>query len=350
MSEISTQPQEVTHQPSSDVGVTLPGVAESHTPATYMIVIQLFIGFFSVFGNLLIIRVLYDLPNSKLRKTTKLLMYYVSISYCVLSTLVMMRLFNLPCTVFLIGSYMSGFNVLSGILLLAYEALMMVARPYDHRKFISINICRIGICLSFLVSGGINVAAYMTWRESYDQYCYFNNGIFVPTFLAAIFGLVVMMILVTTTLQVCTLRELKKSFSLTTMVRSDIVSSNQIAPIPVISQPGPQDQNIFQSPLYKLIKMLRVSALCFVFCWCPSIFLILTLAICEGLEIQIDYDLKRRIATGFSSLIVLNGSLRVIIYLVMSTQVRLAVKDYLKRRLCFLFENHLVSVSPSVIV
>ena len=335
MSELSTQADEVTQQSFTDVGINTTGSPKLYSPATYLVIVQVLVGSFSIFGNLIIARVLYDLPNSKLRKTTKILLIYVSISHCILSTLLVLRHFKLPCTLFLIGAYISGFNALSGMLYLAYEALIMVTKPHTHPRYVSMNICRLGILVSCLVSGCISLAAYITKKHSKYIFCYFNNGIISPLLLFLIFNLVLAMILVTSTFQICTLRIMKKTFPTGSVSTSNNVSMNQIAPVPVIIQPSQEVLNGSQSPLQRLIKILTASLLCFVICWCPIISLIIVLSAYDKFEIEIDLQLRCQLAATLSGLTMLNGGLHAVVYLVMSTQIRQAVKKYLSGWLCF---------------
>ena len=339
MSELLTQPDEITTQSFRDVGINQTSTPKQYSPTTYLVIVQILVGSFSIFGNLIIVRVLYDLPNSKLRKTTKLLLNYVAISHCILSTVLVLRLFRLPCTLFLIGAYISGFNALSGMLYLAYEALIMVTKPHTHPRYVSMNICRLGILVSCLVSGFISLAAYITKSPSNYSFCYFNNGIISPLLLFSIFSLVFAMILFTSTIQICTLRIMKKTFPTGSVSASNSISMNQIAPVPVITQPNQDVLNISQSPLQRLIKILAASLLCFVICWCPIISLIMILSVYDKFEKEIDPDLRRQLATILSGLTMLNGGLHAVVYLVMSTQIRQAVKKYIRSWLCFCKSN-----------
>ena len=302
------------------------GNADSpQTTSVVIFIIQSLIGFFTLFGNLLIIRVLYDLPNSKLKRTTKLLICYVSASHCIVFVMIGARFFNLPCWIVMVGAFTVLFNIISGMLLLAIETLILVKRPYSHHRFISVKICKIWIFTTFCITVCIDIVAYVTMKEPDDaSACYFTNGNFNPIFLCLFSGIMGAILCSTTAVQISLLRAMKKVFPVIPTVTYTASSMQVVCNIGPQAAPG---RTIRRSPLHKLTAVLSLSLLCSFICWCPMITFIFICSMLELLDIQTEKESE--VFTVFRSLVVLNGILHVIVYLVGSTQIRQAIKKYL---------------------
>ena len=204
-----TLPQDSINRTMTETG--LQGSKESF-PGFFLAAIQMFFAFASFFGNVLVNRVIHILPDSRLRTTTKLLMSYVSLSHCIIDVVLVGRLFNMPCLLVLLGGFSSGFNVLCGILFLAFEAFILVKKPHGHTSFVSVKICIFQILFSCLVTVGLNLAMYLTQKVPDDvSFCYMTNGIFNPWVLGLPTCLLVAMIICATVIQISTLRTLRKT-------------------------------------------------------------------------------------------------------------------------------------------
>ena len=321
-------PQEVT---TFQVNASIHTVGSSVMNISYnpqnltLIPFQIGVCFFSLFGNILLILVLSDLPNSKLRITTKILMRYVSLSHCLMSTILIGRLFSMPCLIVMLGGLTSGFNVHCGLAYLGYEALILVTKPYSHQNFVSMNICKIEILTSCLVSLCFNVVAYLTTKESDDPSCHFTNGLLNPLFLCLFTGVLNIIIIITSTIQIFTLKAMKKVFPETGTLNINVI---QVAPVNNTFR-GVTTKRKRKFPLLRLTKMLMMSLLWSIICWFPSTISIFTFSIFEIL--QIEGGMEQQLLVGFSNLVALNGSLHVIVYLTMSSQIRQAMKEYLSR-------------------
>ena len=296
-------------------------VNDSQTPlSAVMFTFQLVVCCVSLFGNLLLILVLGRLPNSKLRKTTKLLMRYVSVSHCLTSVLLVARLFNMPCWVPLLIGLNTTFSVLCGLAFLSYEVLIMATKPHSHQKFISMNICKVGIFISCLVMLCLDVAAYLTKKEPDHSSCYFSNGVFNPVFLCFVSVLGFVIMTVTSLSQFFTLRAMNKVFPNTGTLNINVI---QVAPVNNTStDPTTTSSNTF--PLQKLTKMLTISLVCSIITWLPSTVCIFTFSIYEIHEVEV--EMERDISIGSSSFVPFNGILHVIVYLTMSSQIKQAVR------------------------
>ena len=335
----SLSPQEMTTV-QDDVSTDAAGSLQMDSSFNLQLSIQfpfhLVIAYLSLFGNFLLIRVVNFLPNSKLRKTTKVLMQYVSLSHCIPSLALTGLLLNVPCEILLLVTMNLIFNVQCGLAYLGYEVLVMVTKPYSHQRFISMNICKVGILISCLVSVCFSVVGYLTMKEPGNPSCNFANGVFNPAFLCFYMGFINVIILVTSTMQIFTLRAMKRVFPGTGNLNINVihvapVNTNAIpvAPVNITSTAATPGQNF---PLKKLTKMLTCSLFCSIICWLPSTISIITFSIFEML--QIDVLAKTQILAGFSNLLGLNGILYVIVYLSMSSQIRQAVKKYLSSCIC----------------
>ena len=386
---LSQNPQEMTtvQDNASTLNAQSIEINAIHTPeSAILFTFQIVVCCFSLFGNLLLIVVLNRLPNSKLRNTTKLLMRYVSASHCLTSVLLIARLSSIPCFVPLLLGINSTFSVQCGLSYLSYEVLIMVTKPYSHKKFISMNICKGGILASCLLQVCFDVTAYLTMKEPVDHFCHFSNGVFNPVFLCFVTGFNNVIIIVTSTMQIFTLKAMKRVFPGTgnlninvihvalvninvidvapvnsnvidvAPVNSNVidvapVNSNVIHVAPVNSNVihvAPVNSNVIHVapvnntstaatlgqnfPLKNLTKMLTCSLFCSIICWFPSTTSIFIFSVFEMLEIEV--DIKRQIVVGFSNLITLHGVLYVTVYLTMSTQIRQAVKQYLSSCIC----------------
>ena len=297
---------------------------------------NLVIAYLTLFGNLLLIWVVNHLPNSKLRKTTKVLMQYVSLSHCIPSLAITGLLLNMPCEIVLLAAMNSMFHVQCGLAYLGYEVLVMVTKPYSHQRFISMNICKVGVLISCLVSVCFSVVGYLTMKEPGGPSCNFVNGVFNPVFLCFYMGFIDVIILVTSAMQVFTLRAMKRVFPGTGTLNINVIhvapvntNAIHVAPVSNTSIAATPGQNF---PLKKLTKMLTCSIVCSIICWFPSTISFITFSIFEML--QIDVCVKNQIVAGFCFLLGLNGILYVIVYLTMSSQMRQAVKKYLSSCIC----------------
>ena len=256
--------------------------------------------------------------------TPKILMRYVSFSHCLMSVILIGRLFSMPCLIVLLGGITSGFNVQCGLPYLGYEALILVTKPYNYQKFISMNICKIEILASCLVSVCFNIVAYLTMKEPDDPSCHSTNGFLNPLFLCLFMGVLSTIIIVTSTIQIFTLKAMKKVFPETGTLNINVI---QVAPVNNTSR-GVTTERKRKFPLLRLTKMSMMSLYCSIICWFPSTISIFTFSIFEIL--QIEGGMEQQILVGFSNLVALNGSLHVIVYLTMSSQIRQAIKEYLR--------------------
>ena len=292
---------------------------------------------FTILGNLLLIKVLNNLPNSKLRRTTKVLMRYVSVSHCLMSVAVLGRLFNMPCWIVLLVVMNSVFNVQCGSTYLGYEVLIMVIKPYNHQRFISMNICKVGILISYLASVCFNVVAYLTMKEPDDPSCHIGNGVLNPVFACIYMVVLNAIIIATSTMLISTLKAMKRVFPGTGTLNINVIhvapvniNANQDAPVYATSTAATPGQNF---PLKKLTKMLTCSLLCSIICWFPNTTIAFIFSILDMLQVEVG-SIKRQISVGSGILVALNGVFYVIVYLTMSSQIRQAVKTYLSSWLC----------------
>ena len=227
----SDSPQEMTtvqDDVSTDTTDTLQMNSSFNLQLSIQLPFQIVTACLALFGNLLLVWVVNHLPNSKLRKTTKVLMQYVSLSHCIPSLILILRLFNVPCVFLQLGALNSVFNVQCGLAYLGYEVLVMVAKPYSHQKFISMNICMVGILCSCLASLCLTVIGYLTMKEPEDPSCNFVNGVFNPVFLCLYMGFIDVIILVTSTMQIFTLRAMKRVFPGTGTMHINVI---HVAPV-----------------------------------------------------------------------------------------------------------------------
>ena len=311
-------------------------ITQSDPPSVFQIILIIVIGTLSFFGNLLIMRVIYNLPNARLKKTTKLLLCYVSAAFCVFSVLMSGRLCNLRCGIIVMGALNAGFNGCCGMFFLTFEAFIMVKSPHIHQRFVSINICKLGILISCLISICLDLTAYYTMKEPDEpSICYMTNGRFNPVFLIFTFLWFCAMTIATASLQFYTLRALTKVVPISSEGRDrtptvSYINSNALAvTAPVILQPI---RNARKSNLHRLITIMSVSLLCFVICWSPSSIAIIIFSACELLQIHVQNESE--ILNALSSLVIFNGGLHVVVYFAMSSQIRQAVNKYFRGWLC----------------
>ena len=313
-------------------GSNLGNATKEYSPSAFLITIQVLISSFNFFGNLLIIQVIITLKNSKLRKATKVSICYVSAAHSLLGVLIVGRLFKLPCPIFLLGTLCSGFNALNGMGFLAYETFILMKRPYDHKMFVSMRICMIQIFVCNLVTLSLNVAGYIDMRKPDDpSFCYFTSGVFSPIFVLIMYCMLGGMIVTSASFQICTVRQMKK----VNPVQNEITVSfsNDINPtvtVPVVSQSAVTGT----TPLHRLARILSTSLPCFVLCLSPTVIANITFSICELLEIEINVGTERTVLASLSSLVLVNGILHAVIYIVMSTQIRDGAKQLFKSCLC----------------
>ena len=315
----------------SDLQMTI--VKLSHN--LFLQIIQTLIGCFNLFGNLLVIRVIYYLPNnSKLRKTTRLLISYVSTGHCFLSMLLLFRFLKPPCFVIFLSTILLVFNLFGGVLYLALETLVLIKKPYNHHTIISMNVCRVGVSLSFLVSVCF---AYATMKEADEpSVCYITNGTMNPFVLCFLSAYLCMMFFTTSAIQISTLKAMKKVFPENTPAQHNstgAVSYISTVPDPVNVQP-PQATSQQRTPLHKLVKILSVTLLISILCWSPISIAMLVFSLFEILHIEV--QVERQILFPLSSLVLLHGSLHFIVYLGMSTHIREAAKKYTLSWICLI--------------
>ena len=192
-------------------------------------------------------------------------------------------------------------------------------------------------------------------KEPVDPSCYLANGGLNPVFLCVYMGFIDVIILVTSTMQIFTLRAMKRVFPATGTLNINVihvapVNGNVIHVAPVNSNVihvAPVNSNVIEDapvnnistaatpgqnfPLRRLTKMLTGSIICSIICWFPSTISVMTFSM---FEIQIEDGIKKQILAGFSYLVLLNAILYVIVYLTMSSQIRQAVKEYLSSWIC----------------
>ena len=308
----------------------------AYSDSTVSIVFQVLIGSLTLLGNVLFIRILCDLRGSKLRKTTTLLLAYVSVSFCVLSIAILGRLFKMPCAAFLALVITSGINILNGMLYLALETFFIVNRPHTQHKFVSMKICTIEIVVSFVASIGIGYVAHVTKKMGNKYPCFITNGKLHPVFVIFTSGLVLTVMIVTSVVQFRTLRAMRNVSPINTTIHQEyamsVVTSNPEAlPGPVPSQ-GTSVGRLKKSPLHKLTTILCVSLLCFVICWTPLMVCFLVFSLCQLFAIEA--SLEHELSIACSNLVTLNGCFHTLIYFVMSTQIRQMLIKYCKKCLC----------------
>ena len=290
-----------------------------------LVILKILFATFNLLGNSLIIWVIHKIPKSKLRKTTRLLICYVSSMHCFTSILIFTKII-VPCFVVLLSSIILALNFFSGMLYLALETFVVIKKPHDHRKFVTMKSCTTGILFAFGMSVCFAVLAYLTMKEPENQsYCFLTNGLVNPFCLCSFTASLFIMFSISSALQICTIRSLRKTFP-------ENRTSQQLAVYYVPSNPAPiaivpaQVANHDSSPLHRLTKILSVSLICSIFCWSPIDITIFTFSLLEILNIEV--RIEQQILSSFNSLILLHGSLHFIIFLVMSTQIRQAVKKY----------------------
>ena len=340
MSETLTLQDVTTVQddPSPFTGNNLTQDVRSFSEGTFSITIQVLVSSLTLLGNLLLIRVLYDLPDSKLRNTTKLLLSYVSVSFCIFSIAILGRVFKMHCVVYLALIITSGFNILSGMLYLALETFFIVNRPHTHQKFVSMKICKIEILMSCLLSLCISLIAHATKNKLGDTYpCFITNGKLHPIFVLFTSGLILKSIIVTSIVQFRTLKAIRSVCPINNTTNSQrntvsFINSNMEGVTGVVISPVTSSGSYRKSPLHKLTTILSVSLLCFIICWTPLIIYFFVFSLYKLLHIEVDFE--HQVSIACTSLAALNGSLHIIVYLVMSTQIRQMVKKYCTKCIC----------------
>ena len=315
---------------TNDTGADLQNEQEENP---IMIIIQSLISGLNLFTNLLLIRALQNLPNSKLRKSTRLLICYVSASYCLGIMLPFTKLVKLPCFVTLFNVINMLVNTVSGMLFLCTEAFIMVQRPHNHHKYISLRVCKVAIGITCLVSIGIDVLAYVTSKDPDDTRCYITNGIFNPWFVCFFVSFIGIIVTMTSVLQISVLRSMKKVLPQNRPVHMTVTSA-QIVPLGVhTNQPVatmvPKKNSAFRNAMI----MMTMSIACWIICWCPSLICGFVFSLCETLGIQI--VMERQIAGGVGGLAALSGIFHATVYIGKSRQIGQAVVTYLKSWACW---------------
>ena len=306
------------------------------SPILFLVIIHSVIGPTTVIANLMLMWVVYHLTNSKLRDSTRLLICYVSASHCVLSLVFIARVFKLPCSLFLTGTSNGGINIFSGMLHLAFETFIIMKKPYDHKRFVSLKVCKIKIAISCFIALCINVVGYITMKKPHDSsFCYLSNGQFNAPRLVFYFGLFIAMIVATSSMQICTMRAIRNIAPIATPNVTYTTSSEQVTVEPL---PGPststntKNKNVPKSPFHKLTIILSAAFLCFLICNLPTVICNFIFSICDILGVQV--SMKGQISTALSTLMMINGSLHVLVYISMSTQIRQGLKSLIRSWLC----------------
>ena len=296
-----------------------------------IITIQAIIMACTFLGNLLMIHLLYSIPNLKLRKSTKLLLCYLCCSYCIGCILVVGRLF-INCVVMLLTVLNLSIHIISSILFLALEIFVMVKKPHRHYRFVSKRICMVGILISCLISIGVDVVAYINMKEPEDKViCYLTNGTFNPIVLCVCSSSFWVMFIVAATIQILTLKEIKKAFPGIQNITNNVMTI-QVISVPSVGPEVTRSENRTKSPLLKLMKILLVSLCCSIICWTPSFVSIFTFSLSEIFGIRI--HLERQIVVVSGGLASLNGLIHVIVYFSMSSQLKQAAIRFLKNLTC----------------
>ena len=306
------------------------------SPPLFLIIIQSVIGPITVMANLLLMWVVYKLQNAKLRDTTRLLICYVSASHCILSIIFMARLFKLPCALFLAGASNGAINIFSGMLHLAFETFIIMKKPYDHKRFVSLKVCKIKIAISCLIALCINVVGYITMKKPHDSsFCYISNGQFNAPRLVFYFSFFIVMIIATSSMQISTLRAIKNVQPIATPNVRYTTSSKHVTiePLPGPSTSGnTKNKKVEKSPLHRLTIIYSASFVCFLICYTPSVICNVVFSICDLLGVEV--SMKGQISTALSTLVMINGSLHVLVYISMSTQIRQGLKSWMRSWFC----------------
>ena len=205
------------------------------SPGVFVVAIQISFAFASFIGNVLITRIIHILPDSRLRKTTKIHITFVSFSHCILSIAAVGRQFNMPCLLVLFSGSSSGFNILCGLLFLAFEAFILVKKPHNHTHYISVKICISQILFSCIMTLGFDTAMYLTQKDPDDiSLCYITNGILNPWVLGLPTCLLVAIIIIASVIQISTLRTLRKTSPIGTNTAPSHPSNLQAVPNPTV--------------------------------------------------------------------------------------------------------------------
>ena len=315
----------------------------NHSPLVFLVIIMLIIAPGTIFSNMLMIRVLYRLHMSKLRKTTKLLLGYVSTSHCVLGIGSIARLFNVPCSFLALLIANTGINLLNGQFLLACEVFVMVLKPYSYQRIFTFRICKLAIFLMSATSMALYPAAYLTRKQPADSAlkkgCYMTNGMFDSLLMTITISFVALMVLLTAIIQAIALFKVHTSAKKSPNQGPTVGHTNSLnQPVPAPNMPAANQGNAppvvtgGKSRLHRLTVILAVSLLCFIVCWSPTVLGILIFSIYDQLGIEVSIDSK--LMPAFSPLIIINGALHVGVYLFMSTEIRNGMRNCIKHSFC----------------
>ena len=332
LQETTTWQQQVSTEndsiPQTDVNKPLTPVA--------VIIFQSMVSSMTVLGNLFIIRVVCGLPDSKLRRTTRMLICYLSASYCIYSITLIARLFTLPCSLFLAGVSTGGINVTTAMLFLAFETFIVVTKPHSHRLYVSMKICLMEILTANLLIICITVAAYVTMRGMDEPLlCYFRNGQFNDIVLFSTFTFLFATVVASSLFQFCALRTMRKITPIGLSSVSTIPApSTNIEMVTGPSTGSTYSRNIQKSPLHRSILIQSASFVCFIICWMPSILINALLSACEllGMTIRIEHQ----VFIAFSAIGAMNGVVHILVYFVMSSHIRQRMKADIRALLCFI--------------
>ena len=320
----------VQDQLNRDTGISLP--LSSSIQGVTIITIASLIAAFTFFGNLLMIRLLYDLPSSKLRKSTKLFLCYLCGSYCTVCILIVSKLCQLNCYIILLILVNVSTHIISAIIYPVMEIFVMVKKPHSHYRIVSTRTCIIGIFISGLISVAVDVVAYTNMKEPDNKpFCYITNGSVNPIVTCIGSGIFGAIFIGAVTLQISTIREIKKVFPEIQVVSSNVINI-QVVSVPPVGPQVSQNENGTNSSLLKLTKMISVSLCCSVLCWTPSIASIFIFSLFDILDIKIQEE--RQIVVGTGGLASLNGLIHVIVFFSMSTQLKQAANRYFKSWFC----------------
>ena len=310
----------------------------------FLVIPLLVIGPGTIFANLLMIHVLYRMYMPTLRKTTRLLLGYVSTSHCVLAMGTVARLFRAPCSFLAMLATFSGTNILNGQFLLACEVFVMVVKPYTYQKIFTLRLCKLTISIMSMITIGIFPLGYMTLKEpsvpSLKGVCYLTNGMFSSLVLTITTSIIEVMVIVTTIIQCYVLRSMRTVVKRTGHQASTVAhTSSTSLPTPApnmlantVAGPPAVNISVKKTRLHKLTIILTVSLLCFIICWSPTLIGIIVFSVCDLLGIEA--SVASQIMPKFSTLITINGALHVAVYLSMSAQIRDGIKDVIRSCCC----------------
>ena len=299
---------------------------------------HLLLGSGNILSNLLLVNTLYSIRNLKLRKTTRQFICYVSIYHSLMGLVILVRLFWRYCLLLALGGVFTGANTLSGMFFLSCEMLIMLRKPQTYQNIVTLYRSKVAMAATSTIWLGFTIVSFMTMDEPEDKkMCYMTNGMFHPVVLAVFSFLLLFIIIVTSIIQFFVVRKVRKVSPCATIVQVTpqapftTDSSGQMPSVPSAASCN-TNQSRTTTRLHKLSKILSVSLTCYVVCWTPTVLSMLVNSASEVMDIKLLID--GQVMTRLSTLLILNGGLHVIIYLVMSTQIRQSMKEFFKALVC----------------